>query len=287
MADVVMGFLFTHPHFAAGDGILLGLLLAASTSLYWAGMVLNDVFDVRIDARQRPGRPLPSRGVSVAAARRLGWTLLIVGLGLAWVAAGVGHGTLRPGLVGTLLAAAIVLYDAFLKRTVFGPVGMGACRLLNVLLGMSFAAGPWQREHWLVAAALGVYIVGVTWFARTETARSRRAHLVLALAVMLGGVVMLNWVPQWNGHTVRLLQLQPIRWSLLIGGLGLLIVYRCFRAVLEPTPRRVQAAVRHGLLSLVMLDAAICFVVWGLPGAIVIMLLLVPTVFLGQWLYST
>ena len=69
--------------------------------------------------------------------------------------------------------AAVVLYDGLLKRTPFGPLGMGACRLLNVLLGMSLAAGPWGLFHGQVALAVGTYITGVTWFARSEATESR------------------------------------------------------------------------------------------------------------------
>ncbi len=50
---------------------LLAPLVAASTLLYASGVVLNDVFDLRRDARERPERPLPSRRVSLPAARRL------------------------------------------------------------------------------------------------------------------------------------------------------------------------------------------------------------------------
>ena len=47
-------------------------------------------------------------------------------------------------LVAMLLAGCIVLYDAVLKRTPLAPLAMGACRMLNVLLGMSL--GPLATE---------------------------------------------------------------------------------------------------------------------------------------------
>ena len=57
-------------------------------------MVLNDVFDLEIDRRERPERPLPSGRVSLRAARLLGWTLLVLGmlLGIAGVSVGTGGG---------------------------------------------------------------------------------------------------------------------------------------------------------------------------------------------------
>ena len=56
IADVTMGYLFVHS--SVGVPERLACVVLASASLYLAGMVLNDVFDVEIDARERPFRPL-------------------------------------------------------------------------------------------------------------------------------------------------------------------------------------------------------------------------------------
>ena len=77
------------------------------------------------------------------------------------------------------------------------------------------------------------------------------------------------------------------KWHILILVLGLLIGWRCLRAVLEPIPARVQMAVKHGILSLVVLDASVVYVVQGPTAAMAVLALLVPTVVLGRWVYST
>ncbi len=59
---------------------------------------------------------------------------------LAGLIVGTRLGIATPTVLALLLTAAIFLYDGWLKRTLVGPVGMGACRFLNVLLGMSPAA---------------------------------------------------------------------------------------------------------------------------------------------------
>jgi hypothetical protein len=46
-------------------------------------------------------------------------------------------------------------------------------------------------------------------------------------------------------------------------------------------------AVRQCILSLIVLDAAICFVVQGLVPATLILMLLVPTTVLGRFFAST
>jgi 4-hydroxybenzoate polyprenyltransferase len=190
-------------------------------------------------------------------------------------------------VVATLLAGCVVLYNGVLKRTFLGPVAMGGCRGLNVLLGMSAAAGPWSDEHRLAALAIGVYIAGVTWFARTEARTSSRWRLGLSSLVILGGIGLLWHLPARCETVVPLLRQEPARWSLLIGALALLIGLRTFRAVLEPSPLRVQMAVKQCILWLVFLDAAACLVVRGAPGAMMVLVLLIPIVLLGRWIEST
>lgn len=290
MADVLLGYLFTHEDL--GRWWVFGLLLAASSLLYAAGIVLNDVFDLEVDARQRPGRPLPSGRVSPARASSLGFGLLLFGAASGW-AAGAVDGQVQSGVVATALALAVLLYDRVLKRTPLGPPAMGACRLLNVLLGMSASAAPWHAVHWLVAAGIGTYIAGVTWFARTEAGPSSRRQLALAMLVMAGGLGLLAWFPSWSD-----LELAPVsapieavrlggRWQLWWTVIGVLVGWRCVRAVVEPAPHLVQQAVKQCLLSLVVLDAAVCFAVRGAFWATVIVLLLLPAMFLGRWIYST
>jgi len=297
MADIMMGFLLTHRLADLGPsallaglgrrhGLLLGLLLASSAALYAAGVILNDVFDYDDDLRERPGRPLPSGRVSLGRARFLGWECLIMGVMLGWLATVVTH-NYRCGLVATLLAACIVLYDNGLRRTRLGPIAMGGCRMLNVLLGMSALAGPWQPYHWLVAAAVGLYIVGLTWFSRQEADESGRGPLAAATAVMLAGVALLALLPLATENIIPLLRREPSRWVILMLLLGAFVFIRCIRAITEPTSGRVQMAVKQGLLSLVVLDAAAALAVMNLPAAILVLVFLLPATLLGTWIYST
>jgi len=286
MADVAMGVLFVRADMLPQGGWVLGLLMAASCLLYAAGVVLNDVFDFEVDKTQRPERPLPSGRIALGTARRLGWGLLFSGVALAGAAALLAD-NLRPGVVAVLLAGCTVLYDAWLKRTPLGPLAMGACRLLNVLLGMSAAAGPLGAEHWLVGGGIGVYVAGLTWFARNEAAESSRRQLALAAVVMAAGIALLAWLPSWSEDLVPLIQQQPQRWHLLMLVLGALVVWRCLRALIEPSPGQVQTAVTQGIFSLVMLDAFVSFAVRGMFPALMIMLLLLPAIFLTQWIRPT
>src|SRR6185436_7411617 len=113
-----------------------GLLLLASAGLYLSGMVFNDVFDRVIDASERPERPIPSGRVPLGYALSFGGGLMGVGF-LAAVANGW-----QSAIIAFALIWAIFLYDAFLKSTPLGPLVMGACRFLNVMLGASTTLDP-------------------------------------------------------------------------------------------------------------------------------------------------
>ncbi len=147
VADVTMGFLFVQTKLQPWP-IYAGLALA-SVLLYIAGMVLNDVYDVEQDQRERPERPIPAGDIPLVTARRLGYLLLLAGVLCGWVAPHLetldGVSRMRSGCIATLLAVCVVAYDAVLKKTPLAPLLMGGCRFLNVLLGMSVGraiAGP-------------------------------------------------------------------------------------------------------------------------------------------------
>ncbi len=69
--------------------------------------------------------------------------------------------------------------------------------------------------------------------------------------------------------------------------LGMLIGWRCLRAVIAPSPAQVQAAVAQSILSLIILDAAACYAVRDVFWSVMILLLLLPAMFFGKWIELT
>src|SRR5438132_881313 len=156
MADIGLGALVTGA--LPQQTTTFVLVLLASTCLYCAGMVWNDYFDVEQDRRERPFRPLPSGRVTMRQALILGTVLLIAGVIFAALADWSPDGLRWRSLwFALLLVAAIFLYDGWLKRTWAGPVGMGGCRFLNVMLGLSVALEPIAGWGVLLAWVIGLY----------------------------------------------------------------------------------------------------------------------------------
>jgi 4-hydroxybenzoate polyprenyltransferase len=289
MADITMAAL------AAGalpdrlPGFLL--LLLASSCLYCAGMVWNDYFDLEKDKLERPFRPLPMGKVSLRTAALLGAGLMAAGLALAALAGAVGESfRVRPVVLAGLLVVMILLYDSVLKRTPLGPLAMGACRFLNVLLGLSVVAeGTGFWGIWL-ALVVGLYIVGVTWFARTEAGESDPTQLTAAAGVMLAALVLALALPVLGRPAPRgdflLVGLGQMLFPYLLVAFAFYLGMPTYRAIQDPLPGNVQAAVKRAVLGLVLLDAILAASLAGTAG-LLIALLLVPARYLGRWVYST
>jgi hypothetical protein len=114
--------------------------------------------------------------------------------------------------------------------------------------------------------------------------------LTAAVLVMAAGIALIAWFPNWADDAgLSLALISPFtRWQQFVGLVGVLIVYRCVMAIMSGgEPAYVQMAVGQCLRSLIVLDAFACFAAAGLVPSIAIFCLLVPTLVLGRWLYST
>ncbi|MBB5233995.1 UbiA family prenyltransferase [Deinococcus budaensis] len=171
---------------AGGGGVTLLPLAAALVLFYTGGMYLNDLLDLGIDRRERPGRPLPSGLVPVKEA----WTVTaaLFGMGLLLLVP-VGGATFLGGLI---LVGLIVLYDAWHKTNPLSPVVMAATRaMVYVTAGLAFFPYLTALLVWtpllVWATLLALYIAGLTYVAKTEnrrgTARFWPVALVAAPAV--------------------------------------------------------------------------------------------------------
>jgi 4-hydroxybenzoate polyprenyltransferase len=253
LADVLAGYA------VAGfpDRRALLWLLGATACLYAGGVVLNDVFDRDLDRVERPERPIPSGRVGTMAAASLGGSLLLIGV----VAAAFANPT--AGLVAALTAGCVLLYDAWGKRQLlFGPFNMGLCRGLNLLLGVA-AAPAVLPSAWLLAAFPVTYIAAVTALSRGEVHGGRRG--IAAFALISLGLVLIGLVTLWAASGASWPGLA------LILVLGWRVLPPFWAARLSPDPTTIRRAIRTGVLSLALLDAAIGAIYGGGSYALVIL----------------
>jgi 4-hydroxybenzoate polyprenyltransferase len=247
-------------------------LLACSACLYSAGMAWNDFFDRHIDAAERPRRPIPSGAISAKAACCLAIALATAGLALAG-----SVGTI-PFVLAVVLLVVILAYNACLKSTSFGSSAMGGCRFLNVLLGFSATSDSSVDlpTRLAIAAIVGIYIFGVTVFARDEATVSRAGRLRVATGICAAAILGAALVPS-SGSSPH---------PYLCAGLLLLLAYPALNAMAAPSPANVQQFVKAAVFGLVVLDTALATALAG-PSGLFVIFWLIPALILGRKLYST
>ena len=247
-ADILAGIsiagLSMDTHFLTVEGMRLfpndWYLSLASVFLYAGGVVLNDVFDLEVDRIERPERPIPKGIVSQKNAAIFGVFLLIAGVLLAFYVNSLS------GSVALLLMLAILAYDSFSKKYSFlGPLNMGICRGLNLLLGMSVAAELIYPEYALIPV---VYIFAVTLVSRGEVHGDNKKQLIWA-GILYVAVIF---------AVVKITPNKPV--SLISAGpFILLFIIMIFRPLLKAyqqnTAENIKKAVMAGVLAIVTFDA--------------------------------
>lgn len=179
MADVVAGGWVVYAssgEFSAWP--LFGLMLS-SACLYAMGIVMNDYADFELDRRERPERPLPSGRIKRSTALFLGVIFGAAGIGLAafvhWASFAIA----------CAIAVFILLYDFICKsRFLLGPITMGICRGLNLLLGISLVPDQLPDVYWLSLIGF-VYISTVTVMAKGEVGNGLHPHRVWTMAFII------------------------------------------------------------------------------------------------------
>ena len=130
ISNILLGYIFfTSIHHL--DYFDVFILISISASLYIGGMVSNDYFDIKIDKKERPLRPLPSNKISKKNALIIIVISFLYSLTLSVI---LGWHTF---IITLIMVTLIFLYNRFLKNTIFGPINMGVIRSLNVVLGGS------------------------------------------------------------------------------------------------------------------------------------------------------
>ena len=263
---------------AEADGAHLIALMVSSGLLYIAGIVLNDYFDIEIDKRERPSRPLPSGKISKGHALAIAVVALLIANSIALL---IGPASLAVSLALTL---AIIAYDYQLKHGVVGPFAMGATRFLNVIFGASplllFINNHSLAIVGTAAASLFLYISSITILSKKEAENERPNSAIVFLMVF--GVILAV-----AGLGLLLFQLQ---WTFLLNlSLFAAVMIVTFKRYLmkESSSRSVQKAVRNMVISIIILDSVFVTGTAGLAYGIATLLLIVPAVVLARKLYVT
>jgi 4-hydroxybenzoate polyprenyltransferase len=287
-SNILVGYLATTPP-AEANGFHLAALMVSSGLLYIAGIVLNDYFDVEVDRRERPSRPLASGSISKERAM----SIVLIALAAAnAIALAVSPASLA---VSAALTAAIIAYDYRLKRSPAGPFAMGSTRFLNVILGASPALsaavasggravpvpGIWTAAIF-AATSLFVYIIAIMILSKKEVG-NEKPNTSAAFSIIFAMIASIALAG------IFLLQLQ---WVFLINLMifAAVIVATYKRLIItesSPDSNPVQQAIKNMVISIIILDSVFVSGMAGFPYGMATLVLIAPAILLAKKLYVT
>lgn len=245
------------------------LLIVSTIGLYGGGVVFNDVFDAALDRIERPERPIPSGLISEMEATLLGSSLLIAGVASAFALAAY-----PSGIIALATATAALVYDKWGKHHDFlGPLNMGVCRGLNLLLGMSLMPAVLYQYGYLAIVPI-LYIASITMISRGEVHGGKSKTILFAalLYLVVNASILVVSVDQGNSIYAMIFVL-----------LHAIFIYPpLYRAYQEPIGKNIGKAVKAGVIALIVMNASWAAAFDALSLGLLIVLLLPLSILLAK-----
>ena len=316
-SNILTGYFAMTPVGLTDTGALL-LLVVSSIFLYMSGIILNDYFDIEVDRRERPNRPLASGRIE----KRIALVIAVISIIIAnIVALVVGFTTLA---VSASLTCAIIAYNYRLKRNAIGnPFTMGLARFLNVVLGGSPALGLVITVHQdyallvFIGCCLFLYTAAISILSRKEIASTKISFAYLWIPIFLSfsivsftiililTVGLLGYFQIWFIFNLIIFScVMTTTFLLLIRKLRKLtktpadIGYRIENNIRlteegaqkdrsSKASKEIQLAIKIMILSIIVLDSIFLSGLLGIAPGMAILLLVIPPILLGPRLYVT
>ena len=224
--------------FLGGGGLFSGfiLLCVGATCLYTGGMFLNDAFDEQFDRQHRPERPIPSGGISLGE---------VWGFGVGWLVLGMvllAFFGVPTAFLAALLVISILVYDAVHKAIAFSPFLMALCRFFLFLTAASASdEGVTGLAIW-TSFALALYIVGLSYVAKSESTRGPLRYWPCLLLVT---PILLAYLVNQGNYKTR---------SLVLSWIVLLWILENLRYTFWSPDRNIPRTVSGLLAGIVLVD---------------------------------
>lgn len=272
IADVLAGIaisgFLSQPDFSKHNVSLLILLCMSTIGLYGGGVVFNDVFDCNLDKVERPERPISRGIVTIEEAALLGTVLLLTGIITAIIVGKIS------GLLAISIAFAALIYNKWSKHNAFlGPLNMGLCRGLNLLLGISIVATA-IPQWWFIGIIPIIYIASITMISRGEVHGGSKNILYFAgllYCIVIACILLLSYTKEMIWWTI--IFLLPFVW---------MIFSALLKAIRMPAPQNISKAVKAGILALILMNAAWAVAFGAITFAFIIILLLPLSLWLAK-----
>ena len=270
IAGVATSLLSGFDSFFSAEALpMAGWLTLSTIGLYGGGVAFNDVFDAELDAVERPERPIPSGAISKTKAATLALGLLIMGILAAWQVNYIS------GLLSIAIALLAVLYDYWGKhQNILGPVNMGLCRAVNLLLGISFLPVILKQFWWIGTLPL-IYVAAITMISRGEVHGKNKKALIGGFFMYLLVLIIILLLAFTNGETGW----ESVPFVLLF---GVMLFPPLIKAMRSQQPQMIGKAVKAGVISLILLNASLASAFAGWQFGILVSLLLPISIWIGK-----
>jgi hypothetical protein len=267
---------------ANASGLHLAILIICSILLYLSGIVLNDYFDIEVDRRERPLRPLPAGTVSKRKVLLIGIVFIIAANIISLL---VSTSTF---IIAAILSGTIVSYDYRMKYSVYGPGMMGAARALNVMLGSSpiFLTTVLNINNSariaVVTVSLFVFVFAISRLSRKEIDETDKVRTAKGSFLMIFAVLAIIIVSGLVG-----VFLKDLFANLALFAIIMIIT---FKPLLQRQPlssKDIQRTIKTMVLSIIVLDSAFVSGSAGTAYGLVTVMLIMPAIILSRKFYVT
>jgi 4-hydroxybenzoate polyprenyltransferase len=236
------------------------LLCISTIGLYSGGIIFNDVYDADLDKVERPERPIPSGLISKKAATIFGVVFFFIGIS----AANLFSNTTAVLAVSIMIAC--LTYNRWAKHhSILGPLNMGLCRGLNLLLGVSIISTQVQ-QWWFLALVPIIYIAAITMISRGEVHGGSKKMLYFAAVLYAIVIASILFFTVTKGDLLITLAF--------IVPFAFMIFIPLIKAMQNPIGSNIGKAVKFGVIALILMNAAWAsvFADWKVALSIVILL---------------
>lgn len=270
VADILAGIAISGFFLAVGGVDLYPVLLMciATIGLYSGGIIFNDVFDADLDRIERPERPIPSGLISQKEAALFGAIFFAIGIAVASFLSSTST------LFAIAIVVACLVYNKWAKHHgVLGPLVMGLCRGLNLLLGISIISIE-VSEWWFLAIVPIIYIASITMISRDEVHGGQKKMLYFAALLYSVVITSILFFAVAEGKIIpTILFIIPFSW---------MIFTPLIRAIRNPIGPNIGKAVKSGVIALILMNAAWASVFADWKIALLIVFLLPLSIVLSK-----
>ena len=267
---------------AYAHSLQLLILILSSVLIYIAGTVFNDYFDVGIDLKERPYRPLPAGTITKQKAFVIAMLSLVSANILAFAV------NWSSFVISAILSATVISYDYRLKNTAIGPITMGSARFLNVFLGASPALFVLLADNnnnffvRMIFASLSIflYVLAISLLSRKEINGMQTRRTIISSFFIVFVVIASITFAGFLG----IFKMEFFSNLILFAGI-MIITFKQTKS--RNSSLAIQKAIKNMVISIIVLDSVFISGSIGLYYGLATLLLIIPSIIFSRKLYVT